>query len=100
MYVSCFLHSGRVPINIKVAPSFWYLNINVPFFFTMFKWSQEDVVQISWRFTVEMLTKQFACFVCIAIEKSGSLKKILKMAGDPKFFLRKFVQFNQFLRRS
>ena len=29
---------------------------------TICKLSQEDVVQISWRFTVEMLTKQHACF--------------------------------------
>ena len=31
-------------------------------------------------------------FVCIAIGKSGFLKKNLKMAGDPNFFLRKFAQ--------
>ena len=41
-------------------------------------------------------------FVCIAIAigKSGFLKKNLKMAGDPNFFLRKFVQLNLFLRKS
>ena len=37
---------------------------------------------------------------CITIGKSGFWKKILKMAGDPNFFLRKFVQFNLFLRKS
>ena len=40
-------------------------------------------------------------FVCIAVGKSGFLKKKnLKMAGDPNFFLRKFVQLNLFLRKS
>ena len=33
-------------IPFKVAPSFWFLNINMPIFFveTVFKQSQEDVV--------------------------------------------------------
>ena len=87
--------------QFKVAPSFWFLNTNVPIFVeTMFQRFQEDVVQIFWHFTVEMLTKQHAFFVCRAIGKSGFSKKNLKMAGDPTFFLHKFVRFSQFLRRS
>ena len=44
--------------DIKVALSFWFLNINVPiFYWNHVKWSQEDVVQVSWHFTVEMFTK-------------------------------------------
>ena len=42
--------------KLKVAPSFWFLNINVPFF-VLQKLSQEDVVQTSWQFTVKMLIK-------------------------------------------
>ena len=39
--------------------------------------------------------------VCIAIGKSGFFeKKNLKMAGDPNFFLRKFVQLNLFFQKS
>ena len=64
---------------------------------TMFKRSQEDVVHTSpskcWPNSMRVL-------VCIAIGKAVFWKKFLKMAGDPHFFLRKFVQFNQFLRRS
>ena len=37
-------------------------------------------------------------FVCDAIGKSGFLKKNLKMAGDPNFFLQKCVQLNPFVR--
>ena len=50
-----------VQFFFKVALSFWILNIGVPFFFVVvgiiFKLSQKDAVQISWRFTVGMLTK-------------------------------------------
>ena len=45
----------------------------MPIFFveTIFKRSQEDVVKISWRFTVEMLTDRMPFLVCIAIGKGG-----------------------------
>ena len=48
-----------------------------------------------------MLTKKHACFCMYCFRKKRFFfEKNLKMAGDPKYFLRKFVQLNLFLRRS
>ena len=45
---------------------------------------------------------QIACLFLYVLlyEKAVFWKKNLKMAGDPNFFLRKFVQLNLFLRKS
>ena len=86
--------------EIKVALSFWFLNINVSILLLKPCSNSErhgSNLLALYRRNVD----QKACVLaCIAIGKSVFLKKILKMAGDPSFFLRKFVQFNQFLRRS
>ena len=53
----------------------------------MFKRFQEDVVQISWHFTVEMLTKQLACFCMYCCGKKRFFeKKFSKWPVTPPFF--------------
>ena len=96
------MKSDQAVKQIKVAPSFWFLNINVPIF--LLKPYSNGLRKTWFKFLGISPSKcwpnSLRVFVCIAIGKSGFLKKNFKMAGDPNFFLRKFVEFNQFLRRS
>ena len=53
----------------------------------MFKRSQEDVVQISWHFTIKMLTKQLACFCMYCYGKKRFFeKKFSKWPVTQTFF--------------
>ena len=100
------IHTYGRPKGDRPAPSFWFLNINIPVFFfveTMFKRCQADVFNFLGTSPSKCWPNSLRDFVCITIGKSVLfLKKILKieMAVDLNFFLRKFVQFDQFLWRS
>ena len=52
---ACFINKS-LKVGLKVILSFEHKRANF-FVATVSKLSQEDVVQISWQFTVKMLTK-------------------------------------------